>query len=699
MNNLIRKFYVLGLILSVVVATGLFFQYNYFYEILMDERTVLTMQSRDIVGSEIKSKVRQKAQIISNTTELIALGICTDEELLEYFKALMKQDPAFNSIYFGSVDNEMINGSGWVKPETFDLRTRPWYVKAVNEGKLVLTEAFVNASKDRLIITIAKPVYNAENKLLGVVSGDVDVRDIVSIIHNEKISEKGYSFLIDGKGQILAHPGYEYNFSSGLKSVKDISADIQENILKNISGIAKIKLEGEEGFLAYQPIENTDWTIASFIPLDDYAKNLIQYFRIFIITLVSSLMVFLMLQWQQKKDILEPILDLDKDVNQISLEDNISYRMPINEKDPFEIIRKSINKILDKSNNYLYQLEEANLVKDRFLANMGHEIKTPMNAIIALSHLALEEGQSQKTKYYLDKIQASGRILLKIFSDIIDYYQFNLGKYQKNNQVFFIEREIKLVLDMFEHEINKNNIRSIYRVDENVPETLLGDTIRIRQILINLIGNAVKFTEKGQIEVFASATNITADQIKVLFTVKDTGVGIPEIKKTTVFELFTQGDESTTRKYDGTGLGLAICKQLADMMGGEIYFESQEGQGSTFYFKVTLHKNIDDNPADSLDKIEHSAGKLSANREEKKEENHVSAEEMKQKLNIILDKISMLLESDCFIGNDLIEEIENNMPDEIILRGKILELKNSLEYFDYDKSRAILEKINDIKNG
>jgi PAS domain S-box-containing protein len=245
--------------------------------------------------------------------------------------------------------------------------------------------------------------------------------------------------------------------------------------------------------------------------------------------------------------------------------------------------------------------ETANRAKSQFLANMSHEIRTPMNAIIGLSYLAQTHNPNDKVKEYLKKIQDSSQNLLGIINDILDFSKIEAGRLELEKHIICLSEMIQEIQGMFSFQIQDKNLDFKYNIDTNIPKYLVGDPIRIRQVLINLIGNALKFTQKGSITVSAAIHeessyhkdgNYPKDSIKLLFTITDTGIGILDDKKSLLFQAFSQADSSTTRKYGGTGLGLTISKQLAEMMEGNIWFESQVNEGSTFYFSLCLEKNI-----------------------------------------------------------------------------------------------------------
>lgn len=358
MRNMIYKFYLFGLIFIIILALGLFFLFSYFSSIHTKNTELLITQSRDLVASEINNSLMSKEQVIHDAANYISIEKWDREELAAYFMNLISDNALFSSIYFCSVDNYMINHCGWQPPPNYDFRNRPWYLKAVNEQKLIFTEIYVNAVRDSLIITIAKPVYNSNNQLIGVVAGDVSIKDIISIIDNKRIKGNGYSFLIDGKGNVLAHPSYSYQTETQFKNITEVSAEINNLFIDNKQGKKKIVLDGIEGYLAYQLIEDTDWKIGSFIPLDEYTNVKKHFLKIFIVSLLASQSVFIILFWLQRKYFIEPIYLLDEDVRKINIEKNITYRVPLNEKDPFIVLRRSINTTLKKAHEFFSQLEK-----------------------------------------------------------------------------------------------------------------------------------------------------------------------------------------------------------------------------------------------------------------------------------------------------------------------------------------------------
>ena len=243
------------------------------------------------------------------------------------------------------------------------------------------------------------------------------------------------------------------------------------------------------------------------------------------------------------------------------------------------------NEIIDSAR---LRAEDATRAKSEFLANMSHEIRTPMNAVIGLSYLALKTDAPARTRDYLQKIHAAGSSLLGIINDLLDYSKIEAGKLQLESRAFWLDDVLDGMSNLVAHQASKKGLEFLIRVDPGVPESLVGDEARLRQLLVNLVGNAIKFTEHGHVKVHISAAACGDDQLELTIAVEDTGIGMSASQCSLLFQPFTQADSSTTRRYGGTGLGLAICKSFVEMMGGHIRVESSIGNGSTFTLTARL---------------------------------------------------------------------------------------------------------------
>ena len=234
------------------------------------------------------------------------------------------------------------------------------------------------------------------------------------------------------------------------------------------------------------------------------------------------------------------------------------------------------------------QAEEASRAKSDFLARMSHEIRTPMNAILGITYLCLQTTHENKQLYYLRKILSAGRGLLGIINDILDVSKIEAGKMTLQNEAFALQELVENLSDLCGALVGGKNIEVLFHVDPNIFVTVEGDLLRLTQVLTNLLGNAVKFTEKGWVVLRMEELGRSADTITLRISVNDTGIGLAEEEQARLFKPFEQADGSITRKYGGTGLGLVICQRFVRMMGGELEVRSEPGKGSTFSFSLAL---------------------------------------------------------------------------------------------------------------
>jgi signal transduction histidine kinase/DNA-binding response OmpR family regulator len=398
---------------------------------------------------------------------------------------------------------------------------------------------------------------------------------IGSILANRSVGQKGFLFAVDSATGLLdAHP---------IPSLLGTKIDLPEE------GTGKMRLPwGDHEEVLYAMRCANGHYIVAFIPLTElYAKRAMFSSIFFGIMAVTFGLCFISLLYYIKRYVLDDLFGILK-VLKVASDGNLKARSYKASSEEFELLSDNINNMLATISSKIGEAEAATKAKSQFLANMSHEIRTPMNGVIGFAELALEDPLPPQARDYLEKIRTSAEGLLGIINDILDISKIEAGKMEVEHIPFCLKEIVEFCSTV-------NNIRAVRQgiefrteMDPEITTPLVGDPTKIRQILLNLLSNAMKFTEHGSVTLRVCVVLSDPQNTTIEFSVIDTGIGMTEEQLLKIWKPFEQADTSTTRKYGGTGLGLSISQAMLDLMGSYLQVESKPGEGSTFHFQLKL---------------------------------------------------------------------------------------------------------------
>ena len=481
-----------------------------------------------------------------------------------------------------------IAASNWRDPVTFlgnNYYFRPYYQDAIEQGR---GRFFGVGTVSQLPGYYLAHRVNTGREKRGVVVVKVDLGDLDARWDDEQdtmvvTDENGIAFL-------SSHKEWKYRALRALDArtleqlektqqygtrLKPPVHQTQENGLSNGDRIVRVRepeiaagKRGRRYLVRTMTLQDSKWEIGIYTSLSETEARARQ--AALAVVAMATILILLLMYFQQIRR-----RRIEKEESQRALQQAHRELEAKHQEQERTVVELASAKA---------EADRANQAKSEFLANMSHEVRTPMNAILGLTHLALKTGLNTKQRNYLANVDSAATTLLGVLNNILDFSKIEAGKLQIERIVFDLSDVFHNLASILALSAESKGIELVFRIDPALPLSLVGDPFRLGQVLLNLVGNAIKFTEQGEVLVSAECIRRDETSIEVMFCVRDTGIGISDDQRQCLFRSFSQADQSTTRRYGGTGLGLAISKMLTEAMGGRIDVESQPGQGSNFRF-------------------------------------------------------------------------------------------------------------------
>jgi signal transduction histidine kinase/CheY-like chemotaxis protein len=484
---------------------------------------------------------------------------------------------------------------GHIKLAGYDPRKRSWYKEGI-EGKeeIIITSPYLTTGGG-IVCSILTRTYDSSGSPLGLLGIDYSLQSLTSDLDTRRILKTGYLVTFDAAGKIISdghHPEFVSMDPEEYPAMRKRMVSEDDGVFRG-SGSRDLN-----EYIVTHTISSLGWKLAVVFEESELLESSFGLLRTLFILLTAVLLVTLVLIAIIANSIVRPIEKLIEASAIISegeyetspeIRSELEKSLKVTGSGESRKLSESLSKVLNIMRDRIEAAQAANKAKSQFLSNMSHEIRTPMNAIIGMTAIAKKTNDPDKTNECLDKIEGASIHLLGVINDTLDMSKIEADKFELSPVSFSFEKMIKSVIDVVQFPLKDKKQELFTEIDPKIPPVLFGDDKRLSQIIINILGNAVKFTPAGgTITLKVSLLDQDAAGCAVQVDITDTGIGISAEQQEKLFDPFQQAENNTSRRFGGTGLGLAITKRIVKMMNGRIWIDSAPGQGSTFSFIVNI---------------------------------------------------------------------------------------------------------------
>lgn len=500
---------------------------------------------------ELSQWITEQKSILSMFCNMITANpeiLDNYDECVSYLDSITENYEDISVVYMTNPEAEhtVIMNNGWQPEPDWHVEERQWYIETEkSEDGFNISTPYFDEQTGYYCVTFSQIVYDAEGNRLGIFGIDFYMDKLIEIL-GESYTDTSYAFLVDAEGNIINHPNAYYQMTqNGSSNVLDVE---YKTAYSNVGTITQFKdYDGDRKACVSEKNEASDFTVIVVKNWWSIYGTIILFCVLFVIMFGVCIfavyyLISRVMKWQE-----------------------------------------SVN---DELQEAVQAATAAGNAKSQFLAQMSHEIRTPINAVLGMNEMIIRETTDNQIKDYAADIQSAGRTLLSLINSILDFSKIEDGKMEIVNVEYDTVSMINELVNMIAERAAKKHLEMKYDIDETLPATLLGDDIRIRQIILNLLTNAVKYTEKGTVTLKLSGTRGENGTVSLSVAVTDTGIGIKEEDKNKLCQSFSRLDQERNHNIEGTGLGLSIVSKLLAMMGSELKVDSVYGEGSTFYFSL-----------------------------------------------------------------------------------------------------------------
>lgn len=547
--------------LLVTYTTGLMYKssYSHTYELGNDKAAAVTADIENYLET-----ARSVLWVAADTVDHMVANGATYEEIVEYItrestNTASQFDESYTGIY-GYINGRYVDGVGWTPPEDYDPTVRDWYKEAVAAGgEPLVVNPYVDAQTGNVIISVCKALSN-RNDVLGL---DLTLSGVQETVEGIQISGSGYGFILNYDGTVIAHK--DANEKGKNYSEDPDKKELYQKMMSVDKGNFEMEIDGKKCTVFVDEVLG-QWHLAIVVEKSALLKNT---WNVLFVSVQVGLLVFAL----------------------ISVFYIIGYRHERKVNKRMEEMKANEQKREYEAK--ILQLEKtaadtANKAKSDFLADMSHEIRTPINAVLGMNEMILRESKDDQILEYSSNIRSAGNTLLSIINNILDFSKIEDGKMTLVPVEFDTAELINNLVNSISERARAKDLEFNVEVDESVPSKLYGDDVRLSQILMNLLTNAVKYTESGSVTLRVKNNGITDGNARLRFDVIDTGIGIKDEDLGKLYESFKRIEEKRNRHIEGTGLGISIVCKLLAMMDSELEVESQYAIGSTFGFDLKI---------------------------------------------------------------------------------------------------------------